>query len=175
MGKWSLLLLICYWISASNFFSGDKELASNLSEHPPHRRCKSQALPFSKGKPSSATAANLLAGLQGPPATRATSDLCYEHKLRTKTLYLSKASSQSLLNPHMLFPSFLLSPLKLSLVVFPIEVVLIWKMSPQASGKTLMYITIARLANQIGKPRLASQFLDGTKTSSYRLFCSPRC
>lgn len=70
--------------------------------------------------------------------------------------------------------SFLVSPLKLSIVLLATDVMLIQKMSSEARGKTWVCITSARLANQITKPRLTSYFLDGTRTKSCHLFCSPR-
>lgn len=76
MEKWSLLSLICDGRDVSNFFSSSKELTSSPNECPPWCKCKCQALPFPKGNPSSVTAANLLVGLQGPHAVRATSDPC---------------------------------------------------------------------------------------------------
>lgn len=83
-----------------------------------------------------------------------------------------KHPARAFLSPPL--PSFLLLPLKLSIVLPATEVRLIQKLSPEASGKTRVRITSARPANQITKPGLTSCFLERTKTRSCRLFRSPR-
>lgn len=143
MEKWSLLSLICYCRNVSNFFSSSKELTSSPSECPPWCRCKCQALPFPKGNPSSVTAANLWLDcralmLSGLPQIHVTGPR-WELSLFIYRKYPARAFL-----PPPLFPSFLLSPLKVSAAVFVTEVMQISRMSPQTSGKTLMYISLVQ-------------------------------